>query len=92
MNSMTMQLLTHHTTAHLPDVRPEVGGEEEEEGEEVGVIMSVGPRVQDGQGVKEIMVSQCRTSDITLANNPTPHLPAEPQMGRINQKNTEKPT
>lgn len=49
MNSMTLQLHTHHTTAHPPDLRLEVGEEEvEEEGEEVGVIMSVGPRVQDG--------------------------------------------
>lgn len=52
INSMTMQLHTHCTTAYLPDVRQEEGGEE---GEEVGVIVSVGPRVQGGQGLKEIM-------------------------------------
>lgn len=54
--------------------------------------MSVGLRVQDGHGLKGIMASQWRISDVTMASNPIPHLLTDPQMGKINKKNLEKPT
>lgn len=98
MNSVTIQLHTPYTAALLPDLRQGEGGEEgeeeeregEEEEEEVGVIVSVGHKVQNGQGMKVIMASQCRTTALVLASNITPHLPTAPQMGRI--KTMDKPT
>lgn len=87
MNYMTMKQNTHHTTAHLLDLRQGEGGEEEEEGGEVGVTVSVGPRVNDGQGMRVIMAPQCRTTDLTLANSLAAYL--RTPIGRIN-KNTLK--